>query len=79
MTLSEFLHANKMTAAEFARAAEVTRTTASRWAAGKLRPKLAAMARIQRITGGQVTVAEMVAEYDGCGRDAVSGRGRDAA
>ena len=57
MTLREYLRAENLTLAEFAKAVGVHPITVHDWAAGKAVPRRASMARIDEITAGKVTAA----------------------
>ncbi len=54
MTLQEYLQQRKITQQAFARSVGVTHATVSRWASGKLLPRLSAIGRIAQVTGGAV-------------------------
>lgn len=55
MRLGEYLDANKITAAEFARRIGAGRGTVGRWVAGKRRPEWPWLEAIARETGGAVS------------------------
>ena len=62
MTLSEYLKANAIRQADFARRIGVTQGTVSRLCSGRLVPDMEAAARIQFETNGAVPVAVWVPE-----------------
>ena len=62
MQLNEYLATRKVKPAQFAQAIGVEASTVSRWLNGHRRPSLALIDRINRETGGQVTVSDFLPE-----------------
>ena len=60
MNLSSYLAHAKLTRADFAAQVGAHPVTVSRWATGAALPKRQQMARIEEITGGQVTARDML-------------------
>lgn len=62
MTLHEYLCTSRMSVADLARAAGVSRNTANQWRNGTRIPRLTQILSITRITGGAVTVTDFASE-----------------
>lgn len=61
MTLAEYIHSlGPGGGARFAADVGVHQTTLSKWRRGHAMPRIHQMARIEKLTGGAVTVGEMM-------------------